>query len=199
MKRARRVTRRGPDRNALRRAADLFLRATGETDLRRDMRRTPRRVADAWANDLLSGYTADPEGLLTSSFPSKDRDLVVLRDVHFVSVCVHHLLPFHGTAHVGYLPHGRLVGLSKIVQLVDALSRRLQLQERLTRQVTSAIQTALRPAGAACRIEAEHFCMTARDARRRGVRVVTSAYSGVFETRAALRSEFLRLSGAPLR
>jgi GTP cyclohydrolase I len=199
MKKTPRSTRRGPDRIALRRAAALFLRATGENEMRSDMRRTPRRVADAWANDLLSGYAADPEGLLKSTFPSKDRDLVVLRDLHFVSVCVHHLLPFHGTAHVAYLPQGRLVGLSKIAQLVDALSRRLQLQERLTRQVTSAIQTALRPAGAACRMEAEHFCMTARDARRRGVRVVTSAYSGVFETRPSLRAEFLRLSGAPGR
>jgi len=191
--------RRGPDKTGLRRAADLFLRATGENELRSDMRRTPGRVADAWANDLLSGYTADPEGLLKVSFPSKDRGLVVLRDLHFVSVCVHHLLPFHGTAHVAYLPQGRLVGLSKIVRLVDALSRRLQLQERLTHQVTAAIQTGLRPLGAACRIEAEHFCMTARDARRRGVRVVTSAYSGVFETRPALRAEFLRLSGAGVR
>ena len=136
---------------------------------------------------------------MCSSDLSRDRDLVVLRGVHFVSVCVHHLLPFHGTAHVAYLPDGRLAGLSKIVRLIDTLSRRLQLQERLTRQITSALQAALRPAGAACRIEAEHFCMTARDARRQGVRVITAAYSGVFERRPALRAEFLRLSGAPGR
>jgi GTP cyclohydrolase I len=183
-----------PDRRRLRAAARLFLAATGERDLRRDMRRTPERVAEAWATDILSGYAADPARILATGFASRDRGMVVVRDIPFVSVCVHHLLPFYGVAHVGYLPGRRIVGLSKIARVVDALSRRLQLQERLTRQVNEALAAALAPAGTACRMEAEHLCMTIRGARKRGTRVVTMAWGGVFEGRPALRAEFLRLT-----
>jgi GTP cyclohydrolase IA len=187
--------RKAPDRVRLRRAAKLFLEAIGEDDLGSDMRRTPERVADAWSGEIVSGYRADPARILATSFPARGHDMVVVRDIPFVSVCVHHLLPFHGTAHVAYLPDGRLVGLSKIARAVDALSRRLQLQERLTRQVVDALDRTLRPLGAACRMEAEHLCMTIRGARKRGTRVVTSSYSGVFAKRPALRAEFLHLSG----
>ena len=183
-----------PDRARLRRAAAMFLAATGESDLRRDMRRTPERVAEAWAWEILSGYATDPGRILRPGFASRDRGMVVVRDIPFVSVCVHHLLPFHGTAHLAYLPGGRIVGLSKLARLVDALARRLQLQERLTHQVTAAIDEAIRPLGAACRMEAEHLCMTIRGARKRGTRVVTTSYTGVFERRPALRGEFLRLT-----
>jgi GTP cyclohydrolase I len=176
----------------------LFLAATGERELQRDMRRTPRRVADAWAGELLSGYADDPRRILSAGFASKDDGMVVIRDIPFVSVCVHHLLPFHGTAHVAYLPGGRIVGLSKVPRLVDALARRLQLQERLTGQITAAIDEALRPKGAACRVEAEHLCMTVRGARKRGTRVVTTAWSGAFARRPSLRAEFLRLTAPAL-
>ena len=187
-----------PDERKLRGAARRFLAAIGEPGLRRDQRRTPDRVAAAWAREILSGYAADPARILRAGFASKDRGMVVVRDIPFTSVCVHHLLPFHGVAHVGYLPGGRIVGLSKIARLVDALSRRLQLQERLTRQVTDHLDAALRPRGAACRMEAEHLCMSVRGARKRGARVVTTAWSGAFEAGASLRAEFLRLS-APAR
>jgi GTP cyclohydrolase I len=187
-----------PDRAGLERATRLFLAAIGERSLIRDMRKTPRRVAEAWAGEILSGYAVDPARVLGTAFASRDRGMVVVRDIPFVSVCVHHLLPFHGTAHVAYLPAGRIVGLSKMARLVNALARRLQLQERLTRQVTAALDSALVPRGAACRIEAEHLCMTMRGARTRGARVVTTAYTGAFERSAALRAEFLRLS-APSR
>ncbi|HEU4401601.1 MAG TPA: GTP cyclohydrolase I [Candidatus Polarisedimenticolia bacterium] len=187
---------RPPDRGRLLRGTRLFLSGIGESELARDMRRTPERVADAWSGEILSGYGADPARLLATTFRGQERGMVVLRDIPFVSVCVHHLLPFHGTAHVGYLPDGRLVGLSKITRAVDALSRRLQLQERLTRQVVEAVDTTLRPRGVACRLEAEHLCMTVRGARKRGTRVVTTAYSGVFASSPTLRGEFLRLSGA---
>jgi len=183
-----------PDRRRLRAAARRFLEAIGEKDLRRDQARTPERVAEAWAGEILSGYAVDPRRLLGSGFPAGDRDLVVVRDIPFVSVCVHHLLPFSGTAHVGYLPGARLAGLSKIARVVDALSRRLQLQERLTRQVATVVMEGLAPLGVACRMEAEHLCMTIRGARKRGARVVTTAYEGAFRDRPALRSEFLRLS-----
>ena len=191
----------GPDRRRLRAAARLFQAATGERDLRPDMRRTPERVAEAWSTEILSGYAADPLRILAIGFATDDRALVVVRDIPFVSVCVHHLLPFHGIAHVGYLPGGRIVGLSKIARMVDALSRRLQLQERLTRQITEALEQALGPSGTACRLEAEHLCMTIRGARKRGTRVVTTSWGGLFAARPGLRSEFLRLTapGAPAR
>ncbi len=190
---------RGPDRARLLRAARLFLSAIGETDLRRDMRGTPARVAEAWSAEIVSGYRGDPLRILSRTIPARAHDMVVVRDIPFTSVCVHHLLPFHGVAHVGYLPDRRLVGLSKIARAVDVLARRLQLQERLTRQVVEALTTALRPQGVACRIEAEHLCMSVRGARVRGSRVVTSAYAGAFRGSRLLRAEFLRSSGPPAR
>ena len=190
---------RGPDGAQLLRAARLFLAGIGETELARDLRGTPARVAQAWRGEIVSGYRADPLRILSKTIPAREHDMVVVRDIPFISVCVHHLLPFHGTAHVAYLPGDRLVGLSKITRAVDALSRRLQLQERLTRQVVDALGTALHPLGAACRMEAEHLCMSIRGARVKGSRVVTSAYAGVFGTSPALRAEFLRLTGAPAR
>src|SRR5262249_42560950 len=151
--------------------------------LARDLRRTPARVASAWADEILSGYAADPARILGTAFASRDRGMVVVRDIPFVSVCVHHLLPFHGTAHAAYLPARRIVGLSKMARLVEALARRLQLQERLPRQIAAALDAALGPAGTACRVEAEHLCMSMRGARTRGARVVTTAYTGAFERR----------------
>lgn len=173
------------------RAARLFLEAIGETGLRRDTRRTPERVAEAWSREILAGYGADPDRILSTSFASGGRDLVTVRDIPFISVCAHHLLPFHGTADIAYLPDGRLVGLSKIARALDALAQRLQLQERLTRQVVEAIDRALSPRGAACRVQAEHLCMTVRGARKRGSRVVTTAYTGAFARQPSLRAEFL--------
>jgi GTP cyclohydrolase I len=171
----------------------------GEPDLRRDLARTPERVAKAWSGEILSGYRADLSRILATLDNSSEQGMVVVRDIAFVSVCVHHLLPFYGTAHVAYLPDGRLAGVSKIARAVDALSRRLQLQERLSRQIVEALHSALRPLGVACRMEAEHLCMTIRGARNRGTRVVTSAYTGAFRKSPSLRMEFLRLSGgAPI-
>ena len=176
------------------RAARLFLAGIGERDLGRDLRRTPERVAGTWTDEILSGYRERPERILKAGFASHDRGMVVVRDIPFVSVCVHHLLPFRGMAHVAYLPGGRIVGLSKVARLVDALSRRLQLQERLTRQVTTALEDAIRPEGTACRMEAEHSCMTIRGVRKSGPRVITTSYTGAFRRRPALRGEFLRLT-----
>jgi len=187
----------GADRGRILRAARLLLQGIGETDLRRDQRATPRRVADTWTADIVSGYRSDPARILGKTIPADGHDLVVVRDIPFTSVCVHHLLPFQGTAHVAYVPGARLVGLSKITRAVDALARRLQLQERLTRQVVEALARALRPLGAACTMEAEHLCMTVRGTRKKGTRVVTAAYTGAFRSSPALRAEFLRLAGGP--
>ncbi|MEE9291573.1 MAG: GTP cyclohydrolase I [Acidobacteriota bacterium] len=192
---------RKPDRRLLHRAARLFLEGIGEPGLRRDQRRTPARVADAWSRELMSGYRSDPVRILGTSFASRETGMVAVHAIPFVSVCVHHLLPFHGVAHVAYIPDGRLVGLSKLGRAIDALSRRLQLQERLTRQIVEALNQALHPSGAACSLEAEHLCMTVRGARARGARVATTVYSGRFLDRPALRLEFQRLCGvaAPVR
>lgn len=180
------------DRNRLLRGARLFLSGIGEPGLRRDLRKTPERVAKAWSAEILKGYRADPARILKTRFASSERGMVVVRDIPFVSVCVHHLLPFRGIAHVAYLPAGRLVGLSKISRAVDALACRLQLQERLTRQIVETLEEALQPRGVACRMEAEHLCMTIRGTRKRGSRVVTACYTGAFQNSASLRSEFLR-------
>src|SRR5947209_1534711 len=146
-----RRVRRGPDRGLLLRGARLFLRGIGETELKRETAKTPARFAEAWGREILAGYRTDPARILASIFRSREEGMVVVRDIPFVSVCAHHLLPFLGTAHVAYIPSGRLVGLSKVARLVDALSRRLQLQERLGRQVVESLDRALRPAGVACR------------------------------------------------
>jgi len=180
----------------LQRGATIFLAGIREPGLAGDQRRTPARVADAWSREILGGYREDPDRILAAGIAARETGMVVVRDIPFVSVCVHHLLPFRGTAHVAYLPDGRLVGLSKISRAVDALARRLQLQERLTRQVVETVARALRPRGVACRMEAEHFCMTIRGARQRGSRVVTFAATGAFLHTPSLRSEFLRLSAA---
>ncbi|HYS04520.1 MAG TPA: GTP cyclohydrolase I [Candidatus Dormibacteraeota bacterium] len=185
----------GPDRARILKAARLLLQGIGETALKSDQRATPRRVAETWTADIVSGYRADPARILGKTIPSSGHDMVVVRDIPFTSVCVHHLLPFQGTAHVAYVPGARLVGLSKITRAVDALARRLQLQERLTRQVVDALASALRPLGAACTMDAEHLCMTLRGARKRGARVVTFAGTGVFRSSPGLRAEFLRLAG----
>ncbi|HET6279205.1 MAG TPA: GTP cyclohydrolase I [Candidatus Polarisedimenticolia bacterium] len=184
------------NRNRMLRGARLFLTGIDEPDLKRDLRRTPARVADAWSRDILSGYGLDPLRILATGSPTRERDMVVVHGIRFVSVCVHHLLPFYGSADVAYLPQRRLVGLSKIARVVDALAHRLQLQERLTRQITESIAAALQPRGVACRMEAEHLCMTIRGTRKRSARVVTTAWRGRFARSAALRSEFLRLSGS---
>jgi len=187
----------GPDRDMMRRGARLFLAGSGETGLKRDMKRTPERVAQAWSTEILAGYRSDARRILATSFRSPEDGMVLVSRISFVSVCVHHLLPFLGEAHVAYLPGGRLIGLSKIARTVDALARRLQLQERLGRQIVEVLDDALAPRGSACRLEAEHLCMSVRGARKRGSRVVTTSYSGVFQATPALRAEFLRLCGAP--
>jgi GTP cyclohydrolase I len=167
-----------PDRTAMASAIEAFLRAAGVPLSATDRARTPERVADAWADDLISGYASDPIAELTSEPVGGGGGLVVLRDIEFHSTCVHHLLPFYGRAHVAYLPDERLVGLSKVARAVDILARRLQVQERLTDAIVEALTRALRPAGVACVIEAEHLCVSCRGVRKTGVRVVTSQFKG---------------------
>ena len=174
----------------------LFLEGVGERFPGDDLERTPARVADAWAEDLAAGYAADPDAELTYTEAPERAGLVLVRDVPFTSICVHHLLPSFGRAHVAYLPGKRLAGLSKIARLLEALARRLQIQERLTGQVLDALVRGLEPQGALVLLDAEHTCMTLRGTRKEGSRLVTVASSGVYAD-AAARREVLDQLGRP--
>lgn len=159
----------------------------------RAMAGTPARVASAWSRDLLAGYRQDPASILVPLASRSSRGLVAVRDIPFTSICMHHLLPFQGKAHVAYAPDGRIAGLSAITRLVDCFSRRLQLQEILSAGIVDAIQEHLKPLGAACVLEASHACVVARGARRTGSHVVTAAFTGAFRASAVRRKEVLAI------
>jgi GTP cyclohydrolase I len=181
------------DVNKMSEAVRLFLEAIGERFEGDDLERTPERVARAWTEDLVSGYSVDPTAELSWTTAPTGAGPVVVRNIHVASVCVHHLLPFSGRAHVAYLPDERLAGLSKIGRVVDAHARRLQTQERLTAAIVRTLEQGLRPHGVAVRIEAEHTCMTLRGVRKEGSHLVTLASAGVYESDAARRAEVLDL------
>ncbi len=174
------------------RAARELLEAIGEDVGSERLRETPRRVARMYA-ELLSGVSTDPGEYLRLGFEEGHQEMVILRDIPFYSLCEHHLLPFHGKAHVGYVPEGRLAGVSKLARVVEGFARRPQLQERLTSQIADCIMDALHPDGVAVVVEAEHLCMTMRGVRKPGSQVITSAMRGNFRKRDVTRAEFLSL------
>jgi len=180
------------DRERIQRAVRELIEAIGEDPEREGLRDTPRRIADMYA-EIFSGVGADPLRALDVTFQENHEEMVILRDIPFYSVCEHHFLPFHGVAHVGYIPKGRVLGISKIARLVEVLARRPQLQERLTGQIADALMQGIQPAGVAVVIEAEHLCMTMRGIKKPGTIVVTSATRGIFRTRAVTRNEFMAL------
>ncbi len=157
---------------------------------------TPDRVARMWVSELTSGYDADIAGML-KTFPAENYDgIVIVKDIPVTSTCEHHLVPFVGFAHVGYLPSDKVVGLSKLPRVVNAFARRLQIQERLTGQVADALDMFLSPRGVIVVIEAEHLCMTIRGVQSPGTKTVTSAVRGLFNTNEeGEKEEFLRLLG----
>ncbi len=169
-----------------------ILAAIGEAPEREGLLGTPRRVADAYA-DLFAGLAEDPTRHLEIGFMEDARDLVLVRDIPLASLCEHHLLPFAGKAHLGYLPNGRVVGLSKLARLVEGYARRPQLQERLTAQIADALFDTLGSRGSFVVIEADHSCMTMRGVQKPGSMTVTSAARGVFEEDAARRTEIMDL------
>jgi len=169
-----------------------ILLAIGEDPDREGLRATPGRVARSFA-ELTAGIRMDPRSYLKTVFREKYNQVVLLRSIPFHSLCEHHLLPFTGHAHVAYLPHGRVVGLSKIARLVEGFALRLQLQERLTDQIADAIMEELRPRGAICILEATHACMTIRGVHKPGSKMITSAIRGIFQTHHASRSEAMAL------
>ena len=180
------------DRARIAEAVRQIIDAIGEDSQREGLAETPRRVADMYA-DLFSGLCRDPLEVLRGGFREEKDELVILRDIPFYSLCEHHFLPFYGVAHVGYIPNGRLVGISKIARALDILARRPQVQERLTRQLADCILEALDADGVGVVVEAEHLCLSMRGAHKPGTRVVTSAVRGPFRKGTFARSEFLAL------
>jgi len=175
-------------------AVASIIEAIGENPLREGIKDTPHRVAEMYA-ELFSGLDADPKAELAVDFGEGYEEMVILRDIPFYSMCEHHLLPFYGVAHVGYVPShgGRVVGVSKLARVVEICARRPQLQERMTQQIADAIFETLQPAGVAVVIQAEHLCMVMRGIKKPGTTVITSSVRGNFRSKVATRSEFLSL------
>ena len=171
-----------------------LLLAIGEDPDREGLLRTPARVARAWAEQF-AGLYADPDEVLTTVFDEGHEEMVLVRDIEMASVCEHHLTPFHGVAHVGYIPNekGQITGLSKLARIVDMYARRPQVQERMTSQIADSLVRRLEPRGVIVVIEAEHLCMTLRGVRKPGSRTVTSAVRGLFQTQTSTRAEALSL------
>lgn len=164
----------------------------GEDVHRQGLLRTPDRVGEAF-QFLTKGYEEDPEAILKSALFEEDyRQMVVVKDIDFYSLCEHHLLPFFGKAHVAYIPNGKITGLSKIARVVDVYARRLQVQERMTTQIKECIQNTLHPLGVMVVIEAQHLCMQMRGVEKQHAITTTSDFTGAFN-RAETREEFLRL------
>lgn len=171
-----------------------ILIAVGEDPDRPGLRRTPERVARAYA-EMFAGLRVDPAHVLTTAFEEEHDEFVLVRDIEVYSSCEHHLLPFHGVAHVGYIPgsHGRITGLSKLARLVDAYARRPQVQERLTSQIADTLTAGLDPRGVIVVVDCEHLCMSMRGVRKPGARTMTSAVRGHFERSVAARNEAMSL------
>lgn len=169
---------------------DLLL-ALGENPEREGLKNTPRRVARMY-NELLAGYSIDPVAMINGAlFEVKYDEMVLVRDIEFYSLCEHHMLPFMGRVHVAYIPDGKVLGISKIPRIVDMYARRLQVQERMTRQIADFVRDLLKPQGVAVVVEAVHLCMMMRGVQKHNARMTTSAMHGAFRANLATREEFL--------
>ena len=168
-----------------------ILESLGEDPKREGLLRTPERVAKAYA-ELLSGYRTDPIELLNEAIFNVSYDeMVIVRDIEFYSLCEHHMLPFLGRAHVAYLPKGKVIGLSKIPRIVDMFAKRLQVQERMTRQIADLVDELLHPKGVAVVVEGLHLCSVMRGVKKHDARMTTSSMSGAFRSNLSTRQEFL--------
>jgi len=178
---------------AAERAVEVLLRVVGEDPERDGLRDTPARVVKALL-EMTAGYGESPADILATTFVEQSDELIILRGIDFYSTCEHHLLPFHGIAHVGYLP-GKVVGISKLARLVHCFARRLQIQERMTRQIAEAVETHLEALGVGVVISAHHLCMGCRGVKQPTSQLITSAMLGTLRGSAETRAEFLRLCG----
>lgn len=172
-------------------ALRTLILAIGDDPDREGLRETPARVLKSY-NQLFGGYRQDPATLLTIFEDDTCDEMVILRNIEFHSTCEHHMLPFIGVAHIAYIPNGRVVGISKLARLLEVYTRRLQIQERITEQVTAALDEYLRPRGSACVLESKHLCMTCRGVNKQQSTMITSSLTGAFRE-AAVRSEFFGL------
>ncbi|MEU6415101.1 GTP cyclohydrolase I FolE [Microbispora sp. NPDC046933] len=184
----------GFDHDRIEKAVREILFAIGEDPDRDGLRDTPARVARAFAEQF-AGLGQRPEDALTTMFDADHDEMVLVKDIEVMSTCEHHLLPFHGVAHIGYTPNdkGRITGLSKLARLVDVYARRPQVQERMTSQIADGLMQVLEPRGVIVVIEAEHMCMTMRGVRKPGAKTITSAVRGDFRSSEATRAEAMSL------
>ena len=179
------------DYETIQKVMSEFLKAVGENPEREGLKKTPARVAHMYG-ELLSGYNMDPAKIINGALFNMTYDeMVLVRDIEFYSLCEHHLLPFIGRVHVAYIPAGKVIGLSKIPRLVDMYARRLQVQERMTRQIADLLQSTLEPQGVAVVVEGMHLCSMMRGVRKHDARMTTSAMHGAFRANLATRQEFL--------
>ncbi len=187
------------DADALAQAVHGFLQALGRDPDRTELRQTPERVAEAWRH-FTRGYQSTAADVFSEGvFEDSYDGMVLVRDIDFFSVCEHHLVPFFGKCHVAYVPSRRVAGLSKVARLVELHARRLQVQERMTREIARDLQEALKPRGVAVRVEARHLCMAMRGVEQKNADVVTVYATGVMKTDSALAEEFRAALAAPRR
>jgi GTP cyclohydrolase I len=182
------------DESEIKKALTSIIKAIGENPKREGLVGTPARVAEMYS-ELFMGLDMDPKKELTVGFEEGHREMVILRDIPFYSMCEHHLLPFYGTVHVGYLPNatGRVVGGSKLARVVEIFAKRPQIQERMTTQIADAIVNGLKADGVGVIVQAEHLCMIMRGIKKPGSAIVTSALRGTFRTKMETRAEFFAL------
>jgi GTP cyclohydrolase I len=182
------------DEEKIRNAVTDIIRAIGEDPSREGIRDTPARVAEMYA-ELFMGLGKDPRDDLEVGFELGHREMVILKDIPFYSMCEHHLLPFYGMVHIGYLPDvsGRVVGLSKVARVVEIIARRPQIQERMTSEIADAIMEGLKPSGVGVIVQAEHMCMIMRGIKKAGSAIITSALRGALRSKVVTRNEFLSL------
>ena len=175
-----------------------ILKLLGEDPTREGLLKSPERIAKAM-QFFTQGYDMQPEEILRSAMFTEDyKQVVVVKNIELYSLCEHHMVPFIGKAHIAYIPNGKIVGLSKIPRVVDAYARRLQVQERLTRQIKACIQNTLEPLGVAVVIEAQHLCMSMRGVQKQNSITTTSDFTGAFHSNQATREEFMHLIGVKL-
>ena len=174
-----------------------LLRQIGEDPRREGLEKTPARVAEAW-KFLTRGYHQDVAEVINGAlFQAESHHMVIVKDIEIYSMCEHHLLPFFGKCHIGYIPNGKVIGVSKLARIADMFARRLQLQERLTNEIAEALMTHLQPQGVGVVVEAQHLCMMMRGVEKQNSFMITSAMLGAFRQRMSTRTEFLKLLERP--
>jgi len=170
-----------------------LLELLGEDPSREGLLNTPKRVAKAW-DFLTKGYSENLDELINNAiFEGESKDMVIVKNIEFYSLCEHHMIPFYGKTHIGYIPNGKIIGLSKLARITDLFSQRLQVQERLTNQIAQCLQDVLNPRGVAVVLEGKHFCMLSRGVQKQNSIATSSSMLGIFREKESTRNEFLKL------